>query len=155
MKNMTSKKFLLLASISLLMLACTPEKTPFSVDRALESCHQQVEKTLLEIGSAPMMPRNILSNQTAWNLIPVSVEDWTVGFWSGVLWYNYENTRSEADKQAAIRYTELLQPLTTLPAYDHDLGFQLFCSGIHIPFHIFLDVALQSRKFCRRNRTHF
>jgi len=30
--------------------------------------------------------------------------------------------------EAARHYTEILEPLTTLTAYDHDLGFQLFCS---------------------------
>ena len=44
------------------------------------------------------------------------------------MWYNYEFTESKKNLEAAIHYTEILEPLTSLPAYDHDLGFQLFSS---------------------------
>jgi unsaturated chondroitin disaccharide hydrolase len=69
-----------------------------------------------------------LNNQTSWNFVPVSLVDWTIGFWPGVLWYNYESARDEAIKRSAIHYTDLLEPLAAFPAYDHDKGFQFFCS---------------------------
>jgi unsaturated chondroitin disaccharide hydrolase len=51
----------------------------------------------------------------------------TVGFFPGILWYNYENTQDTNILKAAEYYTGLLDLLTKLPAYDHDLGFQIFC----------------------------
>lgn len=112
------------------LCACTPKVAnhTFDVDSELNYCNKQINKTLSRIGYSSMMPRNILSGQSDWNLVPVRIEEWTVGFWPGILWYDYENTKSEEAMCAARHYTDMLEPLTTLPAYDHDLGFQLFCS---------------------------
>lgn len=112
------------------LCACAPKvaNNTLDVDRELNYCNEQVQKTLSRIGDTTMMPRNILAGQAHWNLVPVRIEEWTVGFWPGILWYNYENTQSEEMLDAARYYTNILEPLTTLPAYDHDLGFQLFCS---------------------------
>ena len=74
------------------------------------------------------MPRNIMDSLIHWKLVSVDITEWTVGFWPGILWYNYENTEKASDADAAVYYTNLLEPLTKLPAYDHDLGFQIFCS---------------------------
>ncbi|HBB01320.1 MAG: glucuronyl hydrolase [Bacteroidetes bacterium GWD2_45_23] len=112
------------------LCACTPKAAnpTFDVDSELDYCNVQINKTLSHVGDATMMPRNILSGQSVWNLVPVRIEEWTAGFWPGILWYDYENTKSEEALNAARHYTDMLEPLTTLPAYDHDLGFQLFCS---------------------------
>lgn len=104
------------------------EEVNFNVDANLIYCEKQIDRTLSEISGKDMMPRNILTNETAWNLRKVEISEWTIGFWPGTLWYNYENTRKTTDADAAIYYTDLLKPLTKLPAYDHDLGFQIFCS---------------------------
>ena len=135
----------------LFMTSCSYRSVQFDADRALDYCNSQIKRTLSEIGvpdsgtkspsgdlgvagtKSPsgdlgVMPRNIPDNQMHWTLVPVSIYDWTVGFWPGILWYDYEYSQKEEMKKAAMHYTELLQPLTLLPAYDHDLGFQLFCS---------------------------
>ena len=100
----------------------------FDVNEALRYCDIQINRTLSEIDGKNMMPRNIMDSLNNWKLVPVSIEEWTIGFWPGILWYNYENTGSESMKNHAINYTNLLESLTALPAYDHDLGFQIFCS---------------------------
>lgn len=112
------------------LCACTPKvvSNTLDVDQELNYCNEQIQKTLSRIGDTTMMPRNILAGQSEWNLVPVKIEEWTVGFWPGILWYNYENTKSEEMLKAARHYTDILEPLTTLPVYDHDLGFQVFCS---------------------------
>lgn len=112
------------------LCACMPKvaNNTLDTDRELNYCNEQIQKTLNRIGDTTMVPRNILAGQTGWNLVPVRIEEWTVGFWPGILWYNYENTQSREMLDAACHYTDLLRPLTTLPAYDHDLGFQIFCS---------------------------
>jgi unsaturated chondroitin disaccharide hydrolase len=112
------------------LCACAPKvvNNTLDVDQELNYCNEQIQKTLRRIGDTTMMPRNILAGQSEWNLVPVKIEEWTVGFWPGILWYNYENTKSEEMLEAARHYTDILEPLITLPAYDHDLGFQVFCS---------------------------
>jgi unsaturated chondroitin disaccharide hydrolase len=100
----------------------------FDVDSNLRYCHNQAQRTLTEIGDTTLIPRNILKDQQHWNLYPAVIGEWTAGFWPGTLWYVYENSKDEKIKASAIHYTELLYPLSKLPAYDHDLGFQLFCS---------------------------
>jgi len=124
------KRFFLLISLGLFTLACTNRTiTPaFDTAQELQYCYRQAQRTLQEIGDTTLIPRNILPGQTAWNLVPVHIGEWTAGFWPGILWYVYEATGDEAIRKHAIHYTDLLYPLTQEPAYDHDLGFQLFCS---------------------------
>jgi unsaturated chondroitin disaccharide hydrolase len=112
------------------LCACASKATHkiLDVESELNYCNNQIQKTLNSIGDTSMLPRNILSGQSEWNLVPVRIEEWTVGFWPGILWYNYEYTKSKKNLEAARHYTEILEPLASLPAYDHDLGFQLFCS---------------------------
>lgn len=113
-----------------LLLSCSEKKTSASLDvnKELKYCNVQINKTLGEISGKGMMPRNIMDSLTHWKLVPVEISEWTVGFWPGILWYNYENTRKKIDADTAEYYTNLLKPLSTLSAYDHDLGFQIFCS---------------------------
>ncbi|MDL2208490.1 glycoside hydrolase family 88 protein [Parabacteroides sp. OttesenSCG-928-O15] len=123
----------LLFALSLVLLcfsSCSQKETPsdFDVDQQLDYCYKQVKRTLDTIGDTTCMPRNVLTGQTAWNLVPISIGEWTVGFWPGTLWYAYEATQQEDIKSHAVHYTDLLAPLTQEPPYDHDLGFQLFCS---------------------------
>ena len=75
-----------------------------------------------------MSPRNIAPGDSTWNLCPVSKELWTEGFWPGVLWYDYEHTSDPEIREAAEKYTEALEFISEIPAYDHDLGFIIFCS---------------------------
>ena len=55
------------------------------------------------------------------------IYDWTSGFFPGSLWYVYEFTGDEAVKEAAITYTELLNPIREYTG-THDLGFMMNCS---------------------------
>ncbi len=75
-----------------------------------------------------MMPRNILTDEAQWNLRKASKEEWCAGFWPGVLWYDYEATGDERIKAEAGKFTSSLEFLSRTPAYDHDLGFLIFCS---------------------------
>jgi len=115
--------------LAIILLSCSEgKKDSIDVDKELTYCENQVRRTLSELNNRKMMPRNIMDSLTQWKLVPIEIKEWTVGFWPGILWYNYENTRSSSDADAATYYTDLLEPLAKLPAYDHDLGFQIFCS---------------------------
>ncbi|MCD7971551.1 MAG: glycoside hydrolase family 88 protein [Candidatus Azobacteroides sp.] len=98
------------------------------VDKELQYCDTQIKRTLYEVKQNEyQLPRRIEKEEAAWYL--TDVYDWTSGFWPGILWYNYENTREETIKEHAVCYTEWLEALLN-PEHkgDHDLGFQLFCS---------------------------
>ncbi len=109
------------------MNRCANEPS-LDVDKELDYCESQVQRTLSEISDQNGIPRNIMTYESHWNLRPVTIQEWTIGFWPGILWYNYEHTRRAEDMAVAARYTEMLDTLTRQPAYDHDIGFQIFCS---------------------------
>ena len=106
------------------------------VDHQIEYCHGQVKKALAELQQADggydftMQPRNILptDKHKGWNCRKATAEEWCSGFWPGILWMDYECTRDEAVRRAAEGYTESLRPLAYRKAFDHDLGFLMFCS---------------------------
>ncbi len=45
-----------------------------------------------------------------------------------VLWYDYEYTQDKHILEEAKKFTNSLEFLSQIPAYDHDLGFLIFCS---------------------------
>ena len=101
---------------------------------SLDYCHGQVERTLLELKSREsgidytLMPRNIADTASVWHLRKATKEEWCAGFWPGVLWYDYEHTGDLTIREEAEEFTASLEFLAHTPAYDHDLGFLIFCS---------------------------
>ena len=91
----------------------------------LAYCNRQIHKTLKEIGMTSKMPRAVDSQKPCWNM--VTVEDWTSGFFPGILWYNYEYGHEQQMKEKAVYFTKLLESLS-YKVTSHDLGFQIFCS---------------------------
>lgn len=125
----------LLCDIGIMALSsCAGEKAEkLDVDKALSYCDVQVHRALAELGKNgeadySMQPRNILSGEKFWNCRKVAKEEWTGGFWPGVLWYDYEATQNDTIRVLAEKYTESLKLFSEIPAYDHDLGFLVFCS---------------------------
>lgn len=125
----------LLYGIGIMALSsCAGEKAEnLDVDKALAYCDVQVHRALAELeknGEADysMQPRNILSGEKFWNCRKVAKEEWTGGFWPGILWYDYEATQNDTIRELAEKYTESLKLFSEIPAYDHDLGFLVFCS---------------------------
>lgn len=103
------------------------------VEKALDYCAEQTLRTLAELKTDSgidytMMPRNIMSNEQHWNCRKATKDEWCAGFWPGVLWYDYEYTQDEHIKEEAENFTASLEFLSRIPAYDHDLGFLIFCS---------------------------
>jgi unsaturated chondroitin disaccharide hydrolase len=120
---------MIINAVLLYLAGCNVKQSnQLDVNRELDYCRFQIERTLKEINNTHRMPKNIADSLNSWKTADVSIGEWTVGFFPGILWYNYENTQSSTDADIACYYTGLLEPLTKLPAYDHDLGFQLFCS---------------------------
>lgn len=104
-------------------------KAQFSVQQNIDYCAKQASKTISTLPTDGQLniPRSINKNTKDWRL--VDYQDWCSGFWSGALWYLYEGTKNPFFKTQAERFDKQLLPLSEQKvAYDHDLGFQIFCS---------------------------
>ena len=112
-----------------LLLAAACARPASLADEALDYCVKKVtdvqERHGADYGESP---RNIAPGDCRWNLTPVCQENWTMGFWPGILWYAYEASGNAALETAARGYTEALDFIARQPAYDHDIGFIMFPS---------------------------
>jgi len=85
----------IILALSLLILCSFTNKTDSKfVDKALQYCSNQINRTLKELKADSvidytLMPRNILDGQSKWNCLKATKEEWTAGFWPGILWYYY------------------------------------------------------------------
>ena len=115
---------------------CTCAHKPsgtLDVNKALDYCAEQTQRTLAELKTDSgidytMMPRNIMSDEQHWNCRKATKEEWCAGFWPGVLWYDYEYTQDKQIREEAEKFTNSLEFHSQIPAFDHDLGFLVFCS---------------------------
>ena len=115
---------------------CTCAHQPsgtLDVNKALDYCAKQTQRTLTDLKTDSgidytMMPRNIMADEQHWNCRKATKEEWCAGFWPGVLWYDYEYTKDKQVLEEAENFTHSLKFLSHIPAYDHDLGFLVFCS---------------------------
>ena len=129
-------KELLFGACLCMFTACNMPEKGMDVDvyEALDYCDAQVQRTLTELKAAEgtidysMMPRNIMDSLNTWHCRKATKDEWCSGFWPGVLWYDYEYTGKTTIKEEAEKFTEPLKFLSQIPAYDHDLGFLIFCS---------------------------
>ena len=126
-------KFIGLLSLSLFVTSCVSiEAETVDAEKDLGYCAQQVQKSLLYLHHATihstMRPRNIPNNDSVWLCHKATADEWCAGFWPGVLWYDFEATHDEIIREEAERYTHSLKFLSEKPAFDHDLGFLIFCS---------------------------
>lgn len=109
-------------------------ETELDIDGDLAYCNAQIHRTLDELrGNSDtidytMMPRNMEGNATCWHCRKADKEEWCGGFWPGILWYNYEATGDTTIRKEAEKFTASLEFLSKIPAFDHDLGFLMFCS---------------------------
>jgi unsaturated chondroitin disaccharide hydrolase len=122
--NNVKKVILAITGLSLVAFAMKEQKIDPVIE--LQYCSKQVEKALPDLLNYNKMPRNIQCDQKKWNC--TSYNDWTGGFWPGILWYDYEFTRSETVKAKADSFTMAMMPVTMNKAIDHDMGFMIYCS---------------------------
>lgn len=112
-----------------LLLAAACARPASLADEALDYCVKKVTCVQERLGADyGESPRNIAPGDCRWNLTPVCQENWTMGFWPGILWYAYEASGDAALETAARGYTEALDFIARQPAYDHDIGFIMFPS---------------------------
>jgi len=97
------------------------------VKASLEHSRVQLLKSVAQLGDSVIYPRSTNPDGSWRNVVP---EDWTSGFFPGLLWYMYEYTKDEQFRTAAERFTEGLERLQFYPR-THDLGFMVFNSYGH------------------------
>jgi unsaturated chondroitin disaccharide hydrolase len=117
------------------LTACSSQTSSLNVTEDLTYCDNQLHKALSDlkgpdgnIDYKSQMPRNISGNATEWSCAPVCAQEWCSGFWPGILWYDYENTKDSTILVQAEQATEAIKQIVDAPVYDHDLGFLTFCS---------------------------
>lgn len=131
-RSSTLKILLFSFFMGILMAGCAVSSTNYE-ESDLNYCTSQIEKAIISLdecnnGDYTLMPRNIHPDSTKWTCRKASPQEWCSGFWPGILWYGYENSASVLMKDKAERYTQALKSIIEEPAYDHDLGFLIFCS---------------------------
>ena len=114
----------LLAGVLCLTLAGSKNEDVQFVNDNLTAASQQVQLLLKEADQAKNFPRTI--NESG-QLVTTNMYDWTPGFFPGNLWYAYEANKEPGIREAAIRWTEKLEPLQHFKDH-HDLGFMMYCS---------------------------
>ncbi|WP_290208595.1 glycoside hydrolase family 88 protein [Bacteroides acidifaciens] len=128
------KKIVVGLAVMLGFCMCTHKPSGIlDVNKALDYCAEQTQRTLAELKTDSgidytMMPRNIMADEQHWNCRKATKEEWCAGFWPGVLWYDYEYTKDKQIQDEAKKFTNSLEFLSRTSAYDHDLGFLVFCS---------------------------
>jgi hypothetical protein len=90
---------------------------------AIAAAAEQTTGMLQRLQGQTGLPRTLDRGQVKL----VGVTDWTSGFFPGVLWLLYEGTGEMRWREAAARYTALVEPAKNLRT-THDLGFMLGCS---------------------------
>lgn len=104
--------------------SCTEQKPASMIEVGFERAEQQLSAQLKTVPEPTDYPRTIGKDG---KLKTTPKTDWTEGFYPGCLWYIYENNRGEAWKEAAVKWTEALEPLKKLTNH-HDIGFLMYCS---------------------------
>ena len=109
-------------------IACTQPSGKFSVDANIDYCKSQALRTLAVIpsNSTKEIPNSIDENDVNWHFTNPGA--WTSGFWPGILWYLYENTKDNIWRTAAENYTRMILPVTNRKVSSHDMGFITMCS---------------------------
>lgn len=126
MRNKTI--IILISLLSLISIACqqAQQKQDVSPEDNIKYCATQALRTLSTLTSSDAVPNSIEKDSVNWQLVTPTA--WTSGFWPGVLWYLYENTKEDVWKTAAEHATQTILPLTDKKVTNHDIGFITMCS---------------------------
>jgi rhamnogalacturonyl hydrolase YesR len=83
----------------------------------------QYDGMLQHIQGKSGLPRSFAKNE----IVLSRANEWTSGFFAGGLWFLYENTHEAKWKDAAVKYSALLEQEKD-NRKTHDVGFILYCS---------------------------
>lgn len=121
------KSYFLLISLLLSGFAARPQGNAALkslISREFISAAQQY-KLLEKLTPAGTVPQSYDEKKD--QVVGKKIEWWCSGFYSGTLWYIYEQTKDESIKGIAEKALKLIEPNQTYTG-NHDLGFMMFCS---------------------------
>jgi rhamnogalacturonyl hydrolase YesR len=102
-----------------------------NVKKQFQNAGRQATYMLATIDSLKSsgLPADLVAPRTSEKnkLKMVKGTDWTSGFFSGELWFLYQQTGDKNLLAAAKKYTALLEPVKYFGG-THDLGFMMYCS---------------------------
>jgi len=128
--ELSSMKKILVILIGVLIMSCHNEKqekvTEFTLEEATKDLEfvQRHYQNMIKSVPDSVLPRSVNSNGETEFVNPA---DWTSGFYPGILWNLYENSKNEIFRTEALKYTSLLEG-QKYNNHTHDLGFMLYCS---------------------------
>lgn len=119
-------------NLIVLLVACmlNANAQKVNVKNEVRTAEQQVNTMLKIIDTISSGPKkNLVEPRTLVNgrLKMINSNDWTSGFFPGVLWYLYDFTGKAAWKAQAQKFTELIKK-EQFSKNTHDLGFMIYCS---------------------------
>lgn len=120
------------------------------VKKNFELAEIQYQAMLKKAMDITCFPRTVKQDK----LWCVPAEDWTSGFWPGVLWYMYEYTKNKRWKDEAMKWTHSLKDIQSFVGH-HDVGFMMYCSygnGFRLTANPkYIPILVQSAKsLCKR-----
>lgn len=118
------KSFCSICMSALILVACSEVEKADVVKSGFTRAELQLSSQLETLPETTDYPRTIDKDG---KLKVTHKNDWTEGFYPGCLWYVYEYTGKENWKEAALKWTEALEPLKKLTNH-HDIGFLMYCS---------------------------
>jgi len=123
---MISKKIIFLSTIIILLFSGNivnsqnNYNSPQWISNAINTIEENAKKMLPEVIKTKKTPRSIEKG-----LRPS--RDWTSGFYPGILWYLYKNSKDDFWEKNAKTVTSFLKK-EQYNTDDHDVGFRIYCS---------------------------
>ncbi len=109
-------------SLSAQISRATPQKMADLIDHEFKFATAQY-KVLAKNVSPGKTPQSFAAGKP----INMGIKWWCSGFYSGTLWYIYEQSKDTQTKAEAEKALQLIEPNQTYTG-NHDLGFMMFCS---------------------------
>lgn len=110
------------------LFSCTNDKEPIEqvIDRSMQVAKVQAIAMANELyNQEGRMPRNY--NPETGEFVTSGTKWWCSGFFPGVLWYLYEYNKEDSLRNLAGYYSDRIEE-EKFNTYDHDIGFQIYCS---------------------------
>lgn len=130
---MKIRKIIMSAAVFAAVSAPAHGAEKVNAGKQLDYCAAQVSRSLKAMTKGGVIdynrtPKDILKGQHDWNLQDNCPENWTWGFWPGIMWMDYAYTGDKNIEKQAENFTLPLAYLAKNEPYDHDLGFLVFLS---------------------------
>ncbi len=123
----TIGKFIIVLGLVTVSLACEQHNTRNAfVKRNVEFAKKQTGLHLEAIRKTGKV-LNARTIKTDGSTKYIGMNDWTSGFFPGIMWYLYEHTGDEKWKEFGIELTESISDVQYLD-WHHDVGFMIGCS---------------------------